>query len=117
MAIDGQVCFHRQPFAIPVRPPRCTIGSWGPVNGINKDVSGTRLLPTTVLTYPVLYNCNIIITITLCYCMLLYYVFASCLLVISSTIDLEITLCRWQKSLFGTFQESCNHFVGFYNSS
>ena len=23
-----------------------------PMNGINKDVSGVRLLPTTVLTYP-----------------------------------------------------------------
>ena len=52
MDIDGQDCFHRQPFAIPVRPLRCTTGSLGPVNGINKDVSGTRLLPTTVSTYP-----------------------------------------------------------------
>ena len=31
-------------FAIPVRPLRCTTGPLGPVNGINKDVSGTRLL-------------------------------------------------------------------------
>ena len=53
MAIDGQVCFHIQPFAIPIKPPRCTTGSLGPVNHINKDVSGARLLPMTVLTYPV----------------------------------------------------------------
>ena len=36
-----------------VKPPRCTVGSVEPVNGINKDVSDARLLPTTVLTYPV----------------------------------------------------------------
>ena len=42
MAIDGQVCFHRWPFAVPVRPPRCTKGSVGPVNGINKDVSNAN---------------------------------------------------------------------------
>ena len=54
MAIDGQVCFQRQPFAasVPFKPPRCTTGSLGPVNGINKDVSGARLLPMTALTYP-----------------------------------------------------------------
>ena len=52
MDIDGQVCFHRRPFVIPVRPLRCTTGPLGPVNGINNDVSGTRLLPTAVLTYP-----------------------------------------------------------------
>ena len=52
MDIDVQVCFHRRPFASPVRPLRCTTGSLGPVNGINKDVSGTRLMQTTVSTYP-----------------------------------------------------------------
>ena len=52
MDIDRQVCFYRRPFAIPVRPLTCTTGSLGPVNGINKDVSGTRLLQMTVLTYP-----------------------------------------------------------------
>ena len=57
MAIDGQVCLHRWPFAIPVRPPRWTTESLGPVNGINKDVSGTRLLLTTVSTYPVDWIC------------------------------------------------------------
>ena len=45
MDIDSQVCFHRWPFAIPVRPLRFLYtGSLGPVNGINEDVSGTRLL-------------------------------------------------------------------------
>ena len=55
MAINGQVCFRR-PFAISVRPLRYTIGSLGPVNG-NKDVSGTRLLPMTVSTYPMDWIC------------------------------------------------------------
>ena len=53
MSIDSQVCFHRQLFADPVKLWRCTTGSVGSVNGINKDVSSTRLLPTTVLTYSV----------------------------------------------------------------
>ena len=54
MTTGGQVCFHRQLFACPVKPRRCTIGSLEPVNSvINKDVSGPRLLPMTVLTYPV----------------------------------------------------------------
>ena len=44
---------HRQLFTDPVKPPRYTTGSVEPVNGINNDVSGTILLPTTVLTYPV----------------------------------------------------------------
>ena len=45
-------------FCWPVRPLRCTTGSVQPVNGINKDVSGTRLLPTTVSTYPVDWACS-----------------------------------------------------------
>ena len=53
MAIDSQVCLHRWLFIDPVKPPWCTTGSGKPVNGINKEVSGTRLLPMTVLTYPV----------------------------------------------------------------
>ena len=55
--IDGQVCFHRWPFAVPFKPPRCTTESLGPVNGINKDVSSARLLVTTVSTYPVDWVC------------------------------------------------------------
>ena len=52
MAIPGQVRFHRQLFTNPVKLPWCTTESLGPVIGINKDVSGARLLPTTVSTYP-----------------------------------------------------------------
>ena len=50
MTIDGQVYFHNWLFVDPVKPPRCTTGSVGLVNGINKDVSGTSLLPMTVST-------------------------------------------------------------------
>ena len=60
MTIDGQVCFLRWLIADPVKPPRCTTGSVGPVNGINKDVIGinkdvigARLLPMTISTYSV----------------------------------------------------------------
>ena len=53
MAIDVQVCFHRWLFANPVKPQRYTTGSVELVNGINKYVSGARLVPTTVPTYPV----------------------------------------------------------------
>ena len=49
--MDGQVCFHRQLIANPVKPPGCTTGSVRPVSGINKDMSGAGLLQTTV--YPV----------------------------------------------------------------
>ena len=50
-SIDGQVCFHRWPFAFPVRLPRWTIhaGPLEPVNG--------RLLPMTLSTYPVDWVC------------------------------------------------------------
>ena len=44
-------------FCCPCQPPRCTTGSLGPVNGINKDVSGARMLPTTVSTYPMDWVC------------------------------------------------------------
>ena len=57
MAIDGWVCFHRRLFSDPVKSPWCTTGSVKPVNGINKDVRGARLLPTAVLTYPVDWVC------------------------------------------------------------
>ena len=43
----------KQLIADPVKPSRWTTESMGPVNGINKDVSDARLLPTTVSTYPV----------------------------------------------------------------
>ena len=47
-AIDDQVCFHWRLIADPVKLPWCNTGSVGPVNGTNKDVTGVRLLPTTV---------------------------------------------------------------------
>ena len=53
VAIDGQVYFHRWLIADPVKTPRCTTGSVEPVNGINKDVSGVRLLQT--LSQSILY--------------------------------------------------------------
>ena len=57
MAIDGQVCFRVWPFAFPVKSLRCTTGWLGLVNGINKDVSGARLLSITVSTCPVAWVC------------------------------------------------------------
>ena len=53
MVIDGQVCFHRRLFANTLKPPRWTTWSVEPANGFNKDVSGARLLPMMVSTYPV----------------------------------------------------------------
>ena len=38
----------------PVKPRRCTTGPVEPVNGINKDVCGAKLQPTSVSAYPVL---------------------------------------------------------------
>ena len=43
------LCFHRQLIADPFKSPWCNTGSGGPVNDSNKDVTGARLLPTTVL--------------------------------------------------------------------
>ena len=53
MAVNDQVCFHTSLFSDPVKPPRCATVSVEPVNGINKDVNGARLLPKTISTYPV----------------------------------------------------------------
>ena len=53
MAKDGQVCFHRRLFADPVKPQRCTAEPVRPLDGINKDVGGTKLLLTTTAVYPV----------------------------------------------------------------
>ena len=43
ITIDGQVCFYWRLIADSVKPP-------GLVNGINKDMTGVKLLPTTVVT-------------------------------------------------------------------
>ena len=53
MAKDGQVCFHRRLFADPVKPQRCTTEPVRPLDGINKDVGGAKLLLTTTFAYPV----------------------------------------------------------------
>ena len=53
MAIDGKVCFHRQLFVYTVKPLSCTTGCVEKVNGINKDMSHSRLLPPTVSSHPV----------------------------------------------------------------
>ena len=37
MAVDGEVCFHRQPFADPIKPPNYATGSMELVSGISKD--------------------------------------------------------------------------------
>ena len=52
-AKDDQVCFHLWLITNPVKPPWCNTGPVGSVNGINKDMTGVRLLLTTVLTCPV----------------------------------------------------------------
>ena len=57
MAKDGQVCFHRRLFADPVKPQRCTTESVRPLDGINKDVGGAKLLLTTTSVYPVDCTC------------------------------------------------------------
>ena len=53
MAKDGQVCFYKGLFANPVKPLRCTTEPVRPLDGINKDVDGAKLLPMTTSVYPV----------------------------------------------------------------
>ena len=48
-----QVCFHRRPFSDPVNPGECTTGTVEPPGGFNKNAWDAKLLPTTVLAYPV----------------------------------------------------------------
>ena len=57
MAKDGQVCFYRRLFADPVKPQRCTTEPVKPLDGINKDVGGAKLLLTTTSVYPVDCTC------------------------------------------------------------
>ena len=48
-----QKAFHRRPFANPVKPQRCTTEPVRPLDGINKDVGGVKLLLTTTSVYTV----------------------------------------------------------------
>ena len=57
MAEDGQVCFHRGLFADPVKPQRCNTEPVRPLDGIDKDVGGAKLLLTTTSVYPVDCTC------------------------------------------------------------
>ena len=53
-----------------VKPQRCTTGPVEPLNGINKDVCGAKLQPTTVLAYPVDCDClyHLLVTHHCCMC-------------------------------------------------
>ena len=62
IAKDGQVCFHKSLFANPVKPQRYTTETVRPLDGINKDVGGAKLLLTATSVYPV--HCA-------CFCLLL----------------------------------------------
>ena len=53
IAKDGQVCFHGGLFANTVKPQRCTTEPVRSLDGINKDVSDSKLLLTTTSSYPV----------------------------------------------------------------
>ena len=44
---------YRRPFADPVKSQWCTTESVRPLDGINKDVGGAKLLVTTTSVYPV----------------------------------------------------------------
>ena len=70
MAKDGQVCFHRRLFADPVKPQRCTTEPVRPLDGINKDVGGAKLLLTPTSVYPVdcTYICPLLKTQHHCLC-------------------------------------------------
>ena len=57
MAKDGQVCFHRRVFANHVKPQRCTTEPVRPLDGINKNVGGAKLLLMTTSVYPVDCSC------------------------------------------------------------
>ena len=72
LAKDCQVCFHGGLFANPVKPQRCTTEPVGPLDGINKDVSGAKLLLTIIPVYPVDF-CHIlwILHVATCFCPLL----------------------------------------------
>ena len=53
VAIDIQVCFHRQFFANLVKPSWCITGPVGPLGSTNQNWLGAKLLPMPVSIYPV----------------------------------------------------------------
>ena len=53
MGKNGQICFHRGLFVNAVKPQRCTTEPVWPLDDINKDVSGAKLLLTAISVYPV----------------------------------------------------------------
>ena len=63
-------CFHWQLFADPVKPSRCNTVPVKPVSGINKDVCGAKLLPTTASAHPVdcVCFCHLLKTDHCCLC-------------------------------------------------
>ena len=54
MAIDSQVCFYRRLFADPVKLSCCITRPLRPLGSINQNWLGAKLLPMTVLIYPVI---------------------------------------------------------------
>ena len=57
MTIDNYVCFHRWHFADPVKPLWCITGLVEPLESTDENWWGTKLLPISVLIYPVDCNC------------------------------------------------------------
>ena len=69
MAKDGQVCFHRRLFADPVKPQKCTREPVRPLDSINKDVGGAKLLlMTSVYPADCTYICPLLKTQHHCLC-------------------------------------------------
>ena len=53
MAIDSQVCFHRQLFANTVKPSWCITGPMEPLGSTNQNWCGVKLLPMLILAHSV----------------------------------------------------------------
>ena len=69
MAKDGQVSFRRGLFVNPIKPQRHTTEPVRPLDGINKDVSGVKLLLTITSVYPVHCTCFCPLLKTQHYCL------------------------------------------------
>ena len=70
LAIDGQVCFHRWPFADPVKLGWCITWPVGPLGSTNQNWLCTKLLPMAVSIYPVacVHSCRLLGTHHYCLC-------------------------------------------------